>query len=289
MQWFNMQVFSTETPADDAKPTARSTSVEFWKKVLSFFMTNRLMAWNEISNVGNPTRSAELNDLVKYIKKKEVRKQGVQSKARRALTHEEFKNTLQELKSYKRTSEGASTSPIWNYGMPASMCLQFHLIARIDDTMHIKFENVRKSAFFSFLLQVRLSWWKNVREERDSPWQIMLPSMNHLYYVYLNLALWLEVFLDFYTHTDLTPFLFGFSSDLRDPAGENLSKGIASDVIENKLFKAANNEQGGPSGGLLGTYSNRKLDSTHTRRSCATKDERDIHGRWKVKTRVAEV
>ena len=191
MQWSNIQVFSTETPADNAKPIARSASLEFWKKALSFFMTNRLMAWNEISNVGNPTRSAELNDLVKYIKKKEVRKQGVQSKARRALTHEEFKNTLQELKSYKRTSEGASTSPIWNYGMPASMCLQFHLIARIDDTMHIKFENVRKSAFFSFLLQVRLNWSKNVREERDSPWQIMLPSMNHLYYVYLNLALWL--------------------------------------------------------------------------------------------------
>ena len=68
MRWFNMQVFTTETPEDDAKPVARSTSVEFWKKALSYFMTNRLMAWNEISNVGNPTRSAKLNDLIKYIK-----------------------------------------------------------------------------------------------------------------------------------------------------------------------------------------------------------------------------
>ena len=51
----------------------------------------------------------------------------------------------------------------------------------------------------------------------------------------------------------------------------------------------ANNEQGGPSGEPLGTHSNRKLASTHTRRSGATKDERDIRGRWKGKARVADV
>ena len=70
MRWFNVQ----EVRTDDAKPIARSNNVEFWKKALSFFMTNGLMAWNEISMVGNPTRSAELNDLIKYVKKKEVRK-----------------------------------------------------------------------------------------------------------------------------------------------------------------------------------------------------------------------
>ena len=81
--------------------------------------------------------------------------------------------------------------------------------------------------------------------------------------------------------------MFGFSSDVRDPEGANLSKGIASDIIGNKLFKAANNEQGGHSSGPLGTHSNRKLASTHTRRSGATKDERDIGARRKAKTRVA--
>ena len=58
MRWFNFQVFRTETPGDEDNPKARSTSVEYWKKAISFFMTIRLIAWNEISNVGNPTRSA---------------------------------------------------------------------------------------------------------------------------------------------------------------------------------------------------------------------------------------
>ena len=197
MRWFNMQVFTTETPRDDAKPVARSTSVEFWKKALSYFMTNRLMAWNEISGVGNPTRSAELNNLIKYIKKKEVQKQGVTSQAQRALTHEEFKSTLVQLKAYKRTNKGESTAPIWNYGVPASMCLQFHVIAQKDDTMHIRMENLQKSTSFNFLLQVKLNWSKNVREERDLPWQILLPLMNHLYYVYINVAIWLKYFFLF--------------------------------------------------------------------------------------------
>ena len=290
MRWFNFMVFGTETRADDAKPIARSTTVEFWKKALSYYMTNRLMTWNEISNVGNPTRSAELNDLIKYIKKKEVRKQGVQSTARRALTHEEFKSTLEELKNHKKTTEGKSTSPIWNYGIPASMCLQFHVIARIDDTMHIRMENLRRSNIFSYLLQVRLNWSKNVREERDSPWQILLPSMNPLYCVYLNLAIWLEIFLELYPHGNLTPFLFGFSTDTRDPEGATLSKKVASDVLGGKIFKERNKEVAlGVGHGPLGTHSIRKLASTHSRRSGATKDERDIRGRWKGKARVADV
>jgi len=76
------------------------------------------MALNELSNVGNPTRSAELNDLVKCIKKKNVRKQGISSKTRRALLNKEFKTTIFTVEDHKRTAEGASTKPIWNYGVP---------------------------------------------------------------------------------------------------------------------------------------------------------------------------
>ena len=41
-------------------------------------MPNRLLQWNEISNVGNPTKSAEVNDLVKRVTKKEARKEGAE-------------------------------------------------------------------------------------------------------------------------------------------------------------------------------------------------------------------
>jgi hypothetical protein len=54
---------------------ARLSSLEFWKKAISFF---RLIPWNSsTSQEGNPTKSIVVNDLIKRVKKKEVRKQGV--------------------------------------------------------------------------------------------------------------------------------------------------------------------------------------------------------------------
>jgi hypothetical protein len=49
------------------------------------------MPWNAISGQGNPTRSLEVKTLIKKVKKKEVQKEGVSSKARRAVTHVEFR------------------------------------------------------------------------------------------------------------------------------------------------------------------------------------------------------
>jgi hypothetical protein len=60
-------------PDDHDHPTeCRSSSIEFWKKAISSFMPNRLMQWNALSNVGNPTKSIEVNDLVEAVKKKVV-------------------------------------------------------------------------------------------------------------------------------------------------------------------------------------------------------------------------
>ena len=90
MQWFNHITFGTENQDNEAKPTARLSSLEFYKKVLSHYMPNRLMVWNEISGVGNPTRCTQINDLIKRLKKMEVRKQGVPSRSRCVLTHKEY-------------------------------------------------------------------------------------------------------------------------------------------------------------------------------------------------------
>ena len=74
-------------------------------------MPNWLMPWNAVSGQGNPTRSIEVNTLIKKVKKKEVRKEGVSSKARRAVTHVEalffFKNSARVEKASVR-SEMAS-------------------------------------------------------------------------------------------------------------------------------------------------------------------------------------
>jgi hypothetical protein len=88
-RWLCEQAYGTTEPAPDANPTnARSASLMFWKKAISFFMPNKLMPWDAITGHGNPTRSIEVNEFIKKVKTKEVRKQGADSRARRAITHE---------------------------------------------------------------------------------------------------------------------------------------------------------------------------------------------------------
>jgi hypothetical protein len=80
-RWLCVQAYGTPEPGPDANPTlARSNSLKYWKKGISFFMPNKLMSWNAFSGVGNPTKLVEVNELIKKVGKKEVRHQGAQTK-----------------------------------------------------------------------------------------------------------------------------------------------------------------------------------------------------------------
>jgi hypothetical protein len=91
LQWMNFRTFGTINPAVDSSPiSARSSSLQYLKKAISSLHPNRLMVWSAGCNEGNPTRNVEINDLIKRVKKKEVRKQGVASQTQRAITELEF-------------------------------------------------------------------------------------------------------------------------------------------------------------------------------------------------------
>jgi hypothetical protein len=65
-RWMNQKAYGTTDPGPDAKPTeARASSLQYWKKALSSYMPNRLMTWNVATQQGNPTKSTEVNDLIK--------------------------------------------------------------------------------------------------------------------------------------------------------------------------------------------------------------------------------
>ena len=67
--------YGTEKPDDNARPTGRrSSGLDFIKKAISFFMPNQNAKWNVESQSGNPTMSVAVNNLVKQVKKAEVRK-----------------------------------------------------------------------------------------------------------------------------------------------------------------------------------------------------------------------
>jgi hypothetical protein len=94
VRWLNLQTFGVPNPGPDdesIRPLVRANTLAFWKKAISFYMPNRLHGWRSGSKDGNPTKSAEVNDFVKRIKKLEARKQGADSKSWRPMLETEFR------------------------------------------------------------------------------------------------------------------------------------------------------------------------------------------------------
>jgi len=135
-------------------------------------------------NCGNPTRSVLVLDLIKAVKKKEVRKQGKASAARRPLEAQEFTNTINALRRCKDS--------IRRYQMVSLCSFQFHMVGRIDDCVQLKKENLKPNLRFPFTLICQLCWSKNVKDERDAPDQFLMGAMDPQYCVLLNLAIHLE-------------------------------------------------------------------------------------------------
>ena len=284
VRWLNLRTFGVLTdpgPNTTIRPLVRANTLAFWKKAISFHMPDRLHGWRTGSNDGNPTKSVEVNDFIKRVKKLEARKQGAESQTRRPMLETEFRRLHEVFKSYDQ----AQNASIWKYGMPALINLQFHLIARIDDMTQVVLEHIRVHDNFPNALKTHLNWSKNIQDERDAPWQVVLGSMNAAFCVFVSLGLWLEVNLKSNPSAIASPYVFSFSDDVTVPAGGRKAKDIAQTIFGKRVFKCEEFQ----SAGLLGSHSIRKFASTHVRRCGISKDDKDIRGRWKGRGRVSDV
>ena len=72
------------------------------------------------------------------------------------------------------------------------MTLQWQLIGRMDDMVHMKFCNLTPNIEFPFSIKSKLRWSKNIREEREVPEQIVVSSNDSLIDLLLNLGVYIE-------------------------------------------------------------------------------------------------
>ena len=160
-----LKVYGTTHPEDDANPThGRSNSIAFAKKAISFFMPNKLMTWNEMSDppMGNPTKSTVVNDLISLVKMKEVRKQGKPTQARKRFEQPEYEKVIDLLEEIEDDATRLFSSAIYRY--------QTSMVGRIDDCAKFLSENLsRNFQHDEYSILTRLCWSKNVRTEADAP------------------------------------------------------------------------------------------------------------------------
>jgi hypothetical protein len=155
------------------------------------------------------------------------------------------------------------------------------MIAKIDDTTQFVLENLRMHDNFPNVLKARLTWSKNVQEEQDAPWQIVLGSLDSVFCVYLSLSLWLELNLKTNPNSFEPP-----SNNVDIPTGGVKAKDVVQNVFGQKVF---NQEEFLDNEGPLGSHNIRKFGATHVRQCRCSKDEKDIWGQWKGKERVSDV
>ena len=124
-------------------------------------MPNKLTNWDEVTKRGNPTRCAELNSLLGSMIKMEVAHRGMPSKARRALTTDEY-TVLICLMAVGDSFFGAC--------LCAYFAFQVSMIARVDNTAKFRRPDLQTyQPYPEYAITAKLCWAKNCREDRDAP------------------------------------------------------------------------------------------------------------------------
>lgn len=256
-------------PDENDKPTqARSNTLLYYKKAISMFMPRQKINWDPVEKRGNPTRSEEVNSLINRVRKAEVRKHGAPSKKTRPVELEEFLNVLKLNKSNEKRK-------LQRFWLSAALTIQWQLICRVDDVMKLQFQNISGNLQHDFTLFCRLSWSKNILDERECPDQIVLGSMNPIMCPLLNLASYIES-TPLITLRGKEGFVFDNPEFGHRVAREYLNKIFCDeDFLELKR-------------GRLGTHSFRKGPATYASRCGQSKDAVNRRGRWR-KNRMVDV
>lgn len=180
-----------------------------------------------MAEIGNPTKSTRLNNLVQYIKRRQVCSQGVPSRAQRTMTHDESSQPHSLIKT-----KGEGFKEI--YGILAMINFQYHMIdiLMIQRKLNLRIWS-RMTSLLSFL---GLQWISQrfVLEKQDAPFQFIIAANNPMYCVHLSLAVWLDTFLSESAVAAISPYVFTFSDDMNVPNGGDKSKNYVQKLFMTK-------------------------------------------------------
>ena len=95
------------------------------------------MKWDEVAQIGNPTKSAAVNHCIKQVQRSQARSEGKATDARRDLEFAEFLQLLALNKS--RGESVPQCHELLRHLFAAAVVLQWHIIGRVDDIEHVKF------------------------------------------------------------------------------------------------------------------------------------------------------
>ena len=277
VDYFQYKAYGSCSPGDEDRPVcARSSTLFFYKKALSSFMFLQNSQWDDILMRGNPTKSKEVNDMIKKVVKHEVRHEGVSSKARRGLEYKEYLLLLKLIRKNGFVKNLSMADQLKWTKLYSLLTMQWQLIARMDDMVNLHFENITTHLMFPFSIRVQMRWSKNIVEEREVPEQVVLPSMEECIDPILGLAIYLETSRAAGELLCKTKHVFG-GEKARHTIRRLFDTLVSHDDFQVMLT------------GLLGNHSVRKGAATFGMRSGLSRDHTNRRGRWRIRRQVVDV
>jgi hypothetical protein len=264
-KWMALLTYGKTNPIPGDQPMeGRSSSIEYYKKAISFFMPNKLAYWNNQANWGNPTKSTAVNEVVGAVKTKEAHGLGKKTQARRDFQKEEFDQV---------TDIGCNSKhPDVGYGIVALFLFAFIMIGRLDDCCKLRSNKIRATPRFpEFSLQSILEWSKNIWDERACPYQIIFGAADPDYCFLLAAGVHLETSI--YLHGGNQKFVFNFGRKTPKAANGYVAKKLQA-ILNLEDFQRVME-------GLLGTHSTHKFTTTLARSKDGLAPETNFWARWK--------
>ena len=173
VHYFEFLAYGTENVQAGAKPTGkRSNSLLAYKRSISYYMPLR-SDYDVFSNRGNPTKAKSVNTFIKKIKQFEARNLGAKSQVKRAYTVDEFNRCCKRGKKKVLKREPY----FYRFVFSAILVLQNCLAGRIDDMIMLDTDEIKRSRERG-LLEIRLTWSKNIYNENASYYQLVMGSMD---------------------------------------------------------------------------------------------------------------
>eukprot|EP00957_Ditylum_brightwellii_P044547 3378438-Ditylum_brightwellii.AAC.2 len=150
---------------------------------------------------------------------------------------------------------------------------QFHLIARLDDTCHVKREILKHCLQFPFAILVQICWLKNIKEEQDVPEQIILGAMDACYCVLLALSAYLEEWIE-EGDRQLMGHLFCDEGQTPDALNRSTYRALKTKVIDSREFICMRQAR------RIGAHSFKKSGATHPCHCSCFEDDVDARVKY---------
>jgi len=117
---------------------------------------------------GNPTKCKALLSLMRYMRKAECQGEGAEPQAHCELTIHEYRKHIELLR--------ARGDFVCMWKIPMQLAWQFSLVARGDDVVHLQILHLMPHEDYNFAMKTKVTWSKNVCDERACAPQILLAA-----------------------------------------------------------------------------------------------------------------